>query len=70
VPLGTTWRMSPESSTPRPSFQSAQCRTVPPSKCPLRRTSVRPGPIGLVSPSQNCTAGSSRNTHCRSAACR
>ena len=29
---------------------SAQCSTVPPSKCPPRRTSVRPGPIGLVSP--------------------
>src|SRR5829696_2387811 len=40
--------MSPESTTPRPSLQSAQCRTVPPSKCPPSRISVRPGPIGFV----------------------
>ena len=37
--------------------------SVPPSKCPPSRTSVRPDPIGLVSPSQNCTAESARVTH-------
>src|SRR3954471_17799765 len=69
-PLGTTWRMSPESSTPRPPLQSAQCRTVPPSKCPPSLTSVSPGPIDFVSRSQNCTAESGRITHWRSAACK
>ena len=55
-PLGTTWRMSPESSTPRPSPQppsAGRCRPRNSSQ-PKQREA---GPMGFVSPSQNCTAG-------------
>ena len=34
---GTTWTMSPHSSTPRPPAPPAQCSTVPPGKCPPQR---------------------------------
>ena len=47
----------------RENRQSAQCRTLPPSKNPPSRTGVRLGAIVLVSPSQNSRAGSARIAH-------
>lgn len=54
----------------KPYAPAAQCSTVPPSRWPPQRISVRPPASSFVSPSQKTMASSDRMTHWRSAACR
>ena len=65
----TTWKMSPDSSAPRPLSPPAQCSTVPPAKCTPQLTSVTPGAIETRSPDHSRTRPSVRPSHSRSASC-
>src|SRR6516225_3767878 len=57
-----TVAISDEHNTPRPPAPLAQCRTVPPRKCPPQRISVRSGMSFRVSPFHNWIAGSGRHS--------